>query len=99
MFAALRAPASSRTGLRPARRVARLLGVLAVSLQAIGLAGIPVLDAAIEASSARTVVHVEGLNGAKCASVHVGDCLVCRTMSDRSTGCRRFRSSHSVSHF
>jgi len=56
-----------------------------VALQALAMAGNPVLDAAIESSAARLVIHIEGVNGSKCAAVHVGDCLVCRTLTDRGT--------------
>ena len=85
MFAALRGSPARWAGLRPGRRLVRALATVVVGVQGLGLLAAPVLDAAIEASSARTVVHIEGLNGTKCASVHVGDCLICRTVSDRFT--------------
>jgi hypothetical protein len=70
---------------RPRGRLSRLVTSMLVALQAMALAGGPVLDAAVESSAARSVVHIEGANGTKCAAVHVGDCLVCRTLTDRGT--------------
>ncbi len=66
----------------PFMRVATAVLIL---LQALVMVAGPILDATVEAESSRSVVHIEGLNGTKCPSIHVGDCLVCRTLVSRWT--------------
>jgi hypothetical protein len=62
----------------------RALAAALMLLQGGFLMAGPPLDGALEASSARTTSHVEGVNGSKCPRVHcLADCAICRTLTDR----------------
>lgn len=53
-------------------------------LQGLFLTAGPTVDAALEASSARTTSHIEGSTESTCPSVHcLADCAICRTLTDR----------------
>lgn len=64
------------------RRIPRTWAAVLLALQALLWVAGPLIDGAVEASSARTQAHVEELGGTKCPPVHSAlDCLICRTLS------------------